>query len=92
MTKKAKILQGGFFKKGRVLVTNVLKNGEDGETKVYTVQGKIKITPMDGKYVLDFQSVSGGSVGMTSRGTVSGRAYVRRQSIVVDTYEMMAEE
>lgn len=85
MTKKALIEQGGVFKKGRVMVTNILKNGEDGETKAYTVQGKVKITKMmDGKYILDFTSVSGSSFGMTSRGTTSGRVYTRRQSIVVD--------
>lgn len=92
MVKKAKIKQGGIFKKGRVLVTNILKNGEDGETKVYTTSGKIKITPMDGKYILDFISISGGSMGATSKGTVSGRVYTRRQSIVVESYEFLEEE
>lgn len=91
MTKKAKIVQGGLFKKGRVIVTNILKNGEEGESKVYTVSGKVKITPMDGKHILDFVSVSGGSIGATSRGTVSSRVYTRRQSIIVDSYEMIEE-
>jgi len=88
MAKKALIEQGGVFRKGRVMVTNVLKNGEDGETKVYTVQGKVKISEMDGKYILDFTSVSGGSFGMTSRGTASGRVHTRKQSIVVDSYRV----
>lgn len=91
MTKKAKIKQGGLFKKGRVIVTNILRNGEDGECKVYTTTGKIKISTMDGKYILDFMSISGGSAGMTSRGTVSGRVYSRRQSIIVDSYEEVSE-
>lgn len=91
MTKKAKIQQGGLFKKGRIIVTNILKSGEDGESKVYTVSGKVKITPMDGKYILDFTSISGGSMGTTSRGTVSGRVYTRKQSIIVESYEMIEE-
>lgn len=91
MVKKAKIQQGGIFKKGRVLVTNILKNGEDGETKVYTTSGKIKISTMDGKYILDFISIAGGSIGATTKGTVSGRMYTRRQSIVVDSYEILDE-
>lgn len=86
MTKTAKIRQGGFFKKGRVLVTNIKKNGEEGEPKIYTVSGKVKVSPMNGKYILDFTSISGGSAGVTSRGTVSGRVYTRKQSIVVDEY------
>lgn len=92
MTKKAKIQQGGLFRKGRVIITNVLKNGEDGESKVYTTAGKVKISKMDGKYILDFSSVSGGSVGMTSRGTVSGRSYVRKQSIIVDSYIVLEDD
>ena len=91
MAKRAKIAQGGLFKKGRVLVTNILKDGSEGETKVYTTQGKVKITPMDGKYILDFNSIAGGSIGATSRGTVSGRAYIRKQSIVVDEYQDLVE-
>jgi len=84
--KTAKIKQGGFFRKGRVLIRNIRKNGDEGESKVYIVSGKVKISPMDGKYILDFTSISGGSAGVTSRGTVSGRVYTRRQSIVVDEY------
>lgn len=91
MTKIAKIKQGGFIKKGRVLVTTIKKNGEEGESRVYTTSGKVKIEPMDGKYLLDFTSISGGSFGATSRGTTSGRVYTRRQSIVVDSYEEVEE-
>lgn len=91
MSKKALIRQGGLFKKGRIVVTNIKQNGEDGESKVYTVRGKIKIEGMDGKFILDFTSISGGSAGMTSRGTVSGRVYSRRQSIIVDSYEEVSE-
>lgn len=92
MTKIAKIKQGGFFKKGRVLVTNIKANGDEGETKVYTTSGKVKIEQMDGKYILDFLSISGGSMGMTSRGTTSGRIYTRRQSIIVDSYSFIDED
>ena len=88
MAKKALIEQGGVFKKGRVMVTNILKNGPEGETKVYTVSGRVKITPMGDKYILDFTSVSGNSFGMTSRGTASGRVYRRQQSIAVEYYEI----
>lgn len=91
MSKMAKIMQGGLFRKGRVIVTNILKNGEEGESKVYTVSGKVRITPMDGRYILDFTSVSGGSAGVTSRGTVSGRVYTRKQSIIVDSYGVIEE-
>lgn len=91
MTKIAKIKQGGFIKKGRVLVTTIKKNGEEGESKIYTTSGKVKIEPMDGKYLLDFLSISGGSVGFSSRGSTSGRIYTRRQSIVVDSYEEVEE-
>ena len=89
--KTAKIEQGGFFKKGRVMITTVKKNGEEGESKVYSTAGKVKISEMDGKYILDFASVSGGSIGANSRGTVSTRAYTRSQHIVVDEYEEIKE-
>lgn len=91
MAKIAKIKQGGLFKKGRVLVTNIKANGDEGESRVYTTSGKVKIESMDGKYLLDFTSISGGSFGATSRGTTSGRVYTRRQSIVVDSYEEVEE-
>ena len=91
MEKIAKVKQGGIFKKGRVIVTNVLKNGDEGESKSYIVAGKVKVSEIDGKYVLDFDSVSGSSGGFTSRGTVSGRVYHRRQSIVVTSYEIIEE-
>ena len=92
MTKIAKIKQGGIFKKGRVLVTNIKANGDEGETKIYTTSRKVKIEQMDGKYILDFLSISGGSMGMTSRGTTSGRIYTRRQSIIVDSYSFIDED
>ena len=92
MTKIAKIKQGGFFKKGRVLVTNIKANGNEGETKIYTTSGKVKIEQMDGKYILDFLSISGGSMGITNRGTTSGRIYTRRQSIIVDSYSFIDED
>lgn len=91
MMKSAKIKQGGFFKKGRVLVTTIKKNGEEGETKIYTTSGKVKIEQMEGKYILDFMSISGGSFGVSSKGSTSGRVYTRRQSIVVDSYEEVQE-
>ena len=88
MVKKAQIRQGGFFKKGQVIITTVKKDGTDGESKVYTVSGKIKVEKMaDGRYILHFVSLAGGSMGATSRGTVSGRVYTRRQDIVVDSYQ-----
>lgn len=89
--KTAQIKQGGFFKKGRVVVTNTLKNGEEGEIKVFTVSGKVKISKIGEKYILDFTSISGGSMGATSRGTVSGRVYTRKQSIAVDGYKEVDE-
>ena len=89
MEKMAKIRQGGFFKKGQVIITNIKKNGEEGESKVYTTSGKVKIEDMDGKHILHFTSVGGGSFGVTSRGTVSGRSYNRVQNIVVDSYEFV---
>ena len=92
MTKNAKIKQGGFLRKGRVIVTNILKDGSEGESKVYTVSGKVKVSPIDGKYVLDFVSVSGGSLDATNKGSVSGRVYTRRQSILVNGYEFIEEE
>ena len=87
--KKAQIKNGGLFRKGRVIVTNIKANGEEGESKSYIVMGKVKVSSMDGKYILDFTSVSGGSGGFTNRGTVSGRVYTRRQSIVVNEYTMI---
>lgn len=85
MVKKAQIRQGGFFKKGQVIITTVKKDGTDGESKVYTVNGKVKIeSATDGKFILHFASLSGGSFGVSNRGTVSGRTYTRRQDIVVD--------
>jgi len=92
MTKIAKIKQGGFFKKGQVVITTIKKNGEEGESKVYQVVGKVKIEPMDDKYILHFTSRSGSSAGVTSRGTVSGRVYTRVQAIVVDEYKVLEED
>ena len=90
MEKKAMIRDGGIFKKGLVVITNIKKNGEDGESKAYKVNGKVKVECVGGKYILHFTSVGGGSVGVSSRGTVSGRSYTRSQNIVVDSYERMA--
>lgn len=87
MGKRAQIRDGGVFKKGLVVVTNIKKNGEEGESKAYTVSGHVKVKEMDGKYILNFMSVSGSSMGASSRGTVSGRTYKRNQNVVVDEYE-----
>ena len=87
MGKRAQIRDGGVFRKGLVIVTNIKKNGEDGESKAYTVSGHVRVEEMDGRYILHFMSVSGSSMGATSRGTVSGRSYKRTQNIVVDEYE-----
>lgn len=89
--KTARIKQGGFFKKGQVVITTIKKNGEEGESKVYQVIGKVKIEPMDDKYILHFTSRSGSSAGVTSKGTVSGRVYTRVQAIVVDEYTEVKE-
>lgn len=87
MGKRATIRNGGFFKNGLVVVTNIKKNGEEGESKAYTVKGKVAVERSADKYILHFTSVSGSSVGITSRGTLSARGYNRKQSIVVDDYE-----
>ena len=92
MTKVAKIKQGGLFKAGKVMITTIKKNGEEGETKVYAISGKVKVEDMDGKHILNFTSISGGSAGITSKGTVSARGYTRRQSIVVDEYEILDDK
>lgn len=89
--KTARIKQGGFFKAGQVVITTIKKNGEEGESKVYQTMGKIKIEPMDDKYILHFTSRSGGSFGVTNKGTVSGRVYSRAQHIVVDEYTEVKE-
>lgn len=89
--KTARIKQGGFFKKGQVVITTIKKNGEEGESKVYQVVGKVGIEPMDDKYILHFTSRSGSSAGVTSKGTVSGRVYTRVQAIVVDKYTEVKE-
>ena len=90
--KTARIKQGGFFKKGQVVVTTIKKNGEEGESRVYQVVGKGKIEPMDDKYILHFTSRSGSSAGFTSKGTVSGRVYNRTQAIVVEDYKIIEED
>ena len=92
MGKIAKIKDGGFFKKGLVIVTNIKKNGEEGESKAYTVKGHVYIERVGDKLVLHFTSVSGSSMGATSRGTISGRSYTRNQNIVVDRVESIEEE
>lgn len=89
--KTARIKQGGLFRAGQVVITTIRKNGEEGESKVYQVVGKVKIESMDDRYILHFTSRSGGSAGFTSRGTVSGRVYTRTQNIVVDEYEEIKE-
>jgi hypothetical protein len=92
MGKIAKIRDGGFFKKGLVIVTNIKKNGEEGESKAYTVKGHVGIERAGDKYILHFMSVSGSSMGATSRGTFSGRSYTRNHDIVVDRIESIEEE
>lgn len=87
--KYAKIRDGGFFKKGLVIVTNIKKNGEEGESKAYTVAGRVDIEPADGKYILHFTSVAGSSIGGNTRGTISGRSYRRSQNIIVDGFKVM---
>ena len=87
MGKKAQIRDGGFFKKGLVIVTNIKKNGEEGESKAYTVKGHVDVERAGDRYVLHFVSVGGSSTGMTSRGTFSARSYTRNQNIVVDEIE-----
>lgn len=74
------------------MVTTVLKNGEDGESKVYTVMGKVRVSEMGGRYILAFTSLSGGSMGVTSKGTVSGRSHTRNQNIAVDSYEFVEKD
>ena len=91
MGKKAQIRDGGFFKKGLVIVTNVKKNGEEGESKAYTVSGHVNVERAGDKYILHFLSISGSSLGATSRGTVSGRTYKRNQNIVVDEIEALED-
>lgn len=91
MGKKAQIRDGGFFKKGLVIVTNIKKNGEEGESKAYTVKGHVDVERAGDKYILHFTSVSGSSMGVTSRGTVSGRSYTRNQNIVVDEIESLED-
>ena len=91
MGKKAQIRDGGFFKKGLVVVTNIKKNGEEGESKAYTVKGHVDVERAGDKYILHFMSVSGSSLGATSRGTISGRSYTRNQNIVVDEIEALGE-
>lgn len=89
VAKKAVIQQGGIFKKGTVMITNILKNGEEGETKSYTIIGKAKIREFNGKHIIDFAYVSGGSMGATSKGTVSGRMYTRKMNVTVDEYDII---
>lgn len=91
MGKKAQIRDGGFFKKGLVIITNIKKNGEEGESKAYTVKGHVNVERAGDKYILHFMSVSGSSMGVTSRGTVSGRSYTRNQNIVVDEIVALEE-
>ena len=91
MGKIAKIKNGGVFKKGTVIVTNIKKDGTEGESKVYTISGKVKVKEMDGKIVLHFNVVTGGSMRVSSRGTVSGGSHVSQKDIVVDSYEYMEE-
>ncbi len=89
MEKIAKIRNGGLFKKGQVVITNIKKNGEEGESKVYTISGKVKVEDMGDSHILHFTSVGGSSFGVTSKGTVSGRSYTKMQSIVVSSYEFV---
>lgn len=90
MEKIAKIKNGGIFKKGTVIITYIKKDGTEGESKVYTISGKVKIKEMDGKIILHFLSISGGSLRYSKSG-VSGGSYTRQQNIVVDSYEFIEE-
>ena len=74
-----------------MVVTNIKKNGEEGESKAYTVKGHVDVERAGDKYILHFMSVSGSSLGATSRGTISGRSYTRNQNIVVDEIEALGE-
>ena len=91
MGKIAKIKDGGIFRKGTVIITNIKKDGTEGESKVYTISGKVKIREMDGKCVLHFYAVTGGSMRVSNRGTVSGGLHTSQKDIIVDSYEYMDE-
>jgi hypothetical protein len=92
MEKKAKIKNGGVFRKGMVVITNVKKNGEEGDEKVYTISGKVKVEDYGDKYILHFNACTGGGLRVSSKGTVSGGSYNRRMDVVVTEYEIMEEE
>ena len=91
MERKAQIKDGGIFRKGTVILTNIKKNGENGDEKVYTISGKVKIEPHDDRYILHFNACMGGGLRVSSRGTVSGGSYVKRMDVVVAEYEYMGE-
>lgn len=91
MDKKAQIKDGGIFRKGTVIITNIKKNGEEGEQKVYTISGKVKVNEHEGRYILHFNACMGGSMRVSSKGTVSGGNYLRKMDIIVDEYEYLDE-
>ncbi len=45
----------------------------------------------DGRLLLTFEYVSGGSVGASNRGTISGRVYLRHKKEAVDEVVVMDE-
>ena len=91
MGKIAKIKDGGIFRKGTVIITNIKKDGTEGESKVYTISGKVKIREMDGKHILHFYAVTGGNMRVSNRGTVSGGSHTSQKDVIVDSYEYMEE-
>lgn len=61
----------------------VHRENSRAQDKVYTC-GKVKVDEYDGdKYILNF-TPKAGSIGMTSKGSMSARAYYKIVSIVAD--------
>ena len=84
MLTTAFVKQGGFLSPSTIIITKTPKNGEE-RTESY-VGTNVKWDAVDGKIVLTFVP-SASSFGMTSKGTISGRRYLRPKSIVVDSIE-----
>ena len=80
----AKIIE----REGMLARYSLIIKGPRGGERSKEIQKKYKVEKMpDGTYIIRYSTVSGSS-GVTSRGTVSARSYVRQGSATADEVEV----
>lgn len=71
--------KGRFFIKSKVVIH---KENSRAQDKVYDC-GKVDVEKYGEQYIITFTPQSS-SIGITSKGTISGRKYSRPKSLIVD--------